>query len=185
MPLSKKEWEKLEDDSWSLLTDFKISTPAVPIIEVAKKQGLSVISYDLGEGVSGTLIIEKGNGFIGYNPTHSRVRQRFTIAHELAHYVLHCQSKRNGQLFVDKDFIVKYRSENSYTPLELRQEQQANIFAAALLMPKKFIDNELAKKNFKQMGEPELIESLAKIFDVSIPAMTYRLNDLNTFFQTK
>jgi Zn-dependent peptidase ImmA (M78 family) len=183
MALSKREWERLEQDSWSLLTECKIFSPSVPIIDVAKRQGLSVISYDLGIGVSGTLVIEKGNGFIGYNPSHAKVRQRFTIAHELAHYVLHCQAKRSGQLFVDKDFIVKYRSENNYSPAELKHEQEANIFAAALLMPKKFIDIELAKTNFKEMGEPELIENLAKLFEVSIPAMTYRLNDLNTFFQ--
>jgi Zn-dependent peptidase ImmA (M78 family) len=185
MSLSRQEWERLEEDSWAVIQECKISSPPIAIADVAKKQGLSVISYDLGDNVSGTLVIENGNGFIGYNPTHSKVRQRFTIAHELAHYILHCKNQKSEQLFVDKDFIVKYRSENSYTPKELRQEQQANVFAAAVLMPKKFIDSELAKRNFKEMGESELIESLAKLFEVSIPAMTYRLNDLNTFYQAK
>ena len=88
----------------------------------------------------------------------------------------------NNNLFVDKDFLVKYRGNNSYTHKELIQEQQANAFSAALLMPEEFVLDELKKQSTLKLSEIELIETLAKLFDVSVPAMTYRLNNLNLNF---
>jgi Zn-dependent peptidase ImmA (M78 family) len=160
----------------SLIQQFKITVPPVPVHEIAQKLGLDVIAYDLGEEVSGTLVVENGKGFIGYNPTHSKKRQRFTIAHEIGHFILH---PADNSLFVDQDFIVKYRSNNTYSRRELIQEQQANAFGAALLMPAAFIQTELKTKSSGTMGEVELIETLARLFEVSVPAMTYRLNNLN------
>lgn len=139
------------------------------------------MSYDLGEDVSGILVIENSKGTIGYSSENSRVRQRFTIAHELGHFTLHKHSKSN-EVFVDKDFIVKYRSEKQYTQAEIRQEQEANMFAATLLMPKELLIQELSKKDYKGLSESEFISAMAKVFDVSIPAMTFRLANSNLFF---
>ncbi|MFT3701214.1 MAG: ImmA/IrrE family metallo-endopeptidase [Agriterribacter sp.] len=163
-----------EASAKELIRQFKVKTPPVPVHDIARRLGLDVIGYDLGDDISGTLVIENGKGYIGFNPAHSKKRQRFTIGHELGHFKLH---HSNNNLFVDKDFIVKYRSSNSYTPKELLQEQQANAFSAALLMPDDFIRAEL--ENLSNLSEIELIETLAKLFDVSVPAMTYRLNNLN------
>jgi Zn-dependent peptidase ImmA (M78 family) len=171
--------QQAENKAKELIQRFSIAGPPVPVADIAKKLGLDVIGYDLGDGVSGSLVIEKGKGFIGYNPSHSRKRQRFTIGHELGHYVLHYSA---NNLFVDKDFLVKYRGNNSYTHKELIQEQQANAFSAALLMPEEFILDELKKQSTLKLSEIELIETLAKLFDVSVPAMTYRLNNLNLNF---
>ena len=35
------------------------------------------------------LVVEDERGAIAYNSAHSHVRQRFTVAHEIAHFVLH------------------------------------------------------------------------------------------------
>lgn len=169
-----KSIQKAELEARDIIRRFDITAPPVPVHDIAKYLELDVIGYDLGDDISGTLVIEKGKGFIGYNPTHSKKRQRFTIAHEIGHFVLH---HSDNHLFVDKDFLIKYRSANSYTPKELLQEQQANAFSAALLMPEQFIRNELAK--LPNLSEIELIEALSKLFEVSVPAMTYRLNNLN------
>jgi Zn-dependent peptidase ImmA (M78 family) len=179
MALYESYIKKAELRGTKLLEEYGISTPPVPVVEIANKLGLDVIGYDLGDDISGTLVIKKGIGFIGYNPSHSKKRQRFTIAHEIGHYQLHY---KENQLFVDKDFLVKYRNANTYTHKELIQEQEANAFAAALLMPKEFILQELSSQSSKNMSELELIDALAKLFDVSVPAMTYRLNNLNFFF---
>lgn len=178
MAILPKELQKLEDTAMSLIKANKLFKPPVSVEDIAKNLGLDVIAYNLGDDISGTLVVENKKGFIGYNPSHSRVRQRFTIAHELGHFLLHNHSS-SGKLFVDKDFLVKYRSANNYTTLELRHEQEANAFAAALLMPKEFVHKELSKKSSSDLPELELIECLAKVFDVSIPAMTYRLSNLN------
>lgn len=175
--------EKLASD---IVIFNKIMTPAVPIKDIVKKYDLDVIPYNLGDGISGTLVMENNKGFIGYNPAESKFRQRFTIAHELGHYLLHVKNLLNYKnlqarnIFVDISYIVKYRSAKNYTPSEWKQEQQANAFAAAILMPIDFIEAELNKPINQTMGEGELIESLAKIFEVSVPAMTFRLNNLNS-----
>jgi len=177
MPLSISEKHSIERKSNQLIAQNNIEALPIPVEEIAVNLGLDVVPYDLGNGVSGALIIENHKGFIGYNPTHPRVRQRFTIAHELGHFYMHNLQKEN-KLFVDKDFIIKYRSGNNYTLNELKQEQEANAFAAALLMPKDFIMFEIKQEKYYELPEHKLIEKLAKTFDVSVLAMTFRLSDL-------
>jgi Zn-dependent peptidase ImmA (M78 family) len=172
-------WDSIEKKAEGLIDISKISGPAVPVKDIIKNKGLDVMPYDLGEGVSGTLVIENNKGYIAYNPSDSATRQRFTMAHELGHFLLHAANPNSSKVFVDMSFIVKYRGSKNYTPSEWKQEQQANAFAAALLMPLKFIKVELAKKENQKLGEVELIESLAKTFEVSVPAMTFRLNNIN------
>lgn len=181
MPLSNSDLTRVELEASQLILKCKIKKCPIPVKDIAKELGLDVVPYDLGEGVSGALIIKMGKGFIGYSPSDSKVRQRFTIAHELGHYVLH-NNLKSEQLFVDKDFIVKYRSENSYTPLELKHEQEANAFAAGLLMPRDLVLVELQKKTMLKLSEYKVINALARIFDVSVPAMTFRLTNMNATF---
>jgi Zn-dependent peptidase ImmA (M78 family) len=172
--------ERAIQKAHEVLAKYSITTPPVPIKEIVKKEGLNLMSYDLGDNVSGILVIQNNIGTIGFSPKNSRVRQRFTIAHELGHYLLHKQSK--SEVFVDKDFIVKYRSEKVYTPTELRHEQEANTFAAELLMPKSLLKAELAKNDYQNLSETEFISAMAKVFDVSIPAMTFRIANSNLYF---
>lgn len=169
--------QEAHDKALALINKYKITSPPVPVNDIVKGEGLNLIPYNLGEGVSGTLVIENNNGYIGYNPTESKVRQRFTIAHELGHFVLHTNDSTQ-KIFIDSSFIVKYRSAKNYTDLEWRHEQEANAFAAALLMPESFIKSELAKESVNKLNEIELIEFLAKTFNVSVPAMTFRFNKI-------
>lgn len=97
-------YDKAVQKAHKLIKKYSITPPYVPIKDIVKKEGLNLISYDLGENVSGILLIENTVGTIGFGPENSRVRQRFTIAHELGHYLLHKQSR--SEVFVDKDFIL-------------------------------------------------------------------------------
>jgi Zn-dependent peptidase ImmA (M78 family) len=82
-------------------------TLPIKIEDIARLEGLKIMPYPLESDVSGVLLIqEDGQGIIGYNQNESRVRRRFTIAHELGHYILH---KDESHLFVDKEFKI-YRS---------------------------------------------------------------------------
>lgn len=172
-----RDIEKLAD---LFIQSNKITTPAVPVKDIIRKEGLDVIPYDLGDGVSGTLVVENNKAFIGFNPSEAKTRQRFTMAHELGHYVLHAKSQLSkSKVFVDMSFIVKYRGSKNYSSTEWKQEQDANAFAAALLMPARFIKIELSKKENQILGEIELIEKLAAVFEVSVPAMTFRLDNIS------
>lgn len=177
MPLTATELNKIERKADAIIRENGISSPSIPVETIAKKKGLNVIAYNLGAEISGVLVVSAGMGTIGFNPGDHKGRQRFTIAHELGHFILHTNS--SDELFIDKEYLVKYRKDKPYTNGELRQELEANAFAAALLMPKVFIAEELEKSEYADLAEVKLIEKLAKVFNVSVPAMTYRLTNLN------
>ena len=167
--------KRIEKITIQILDEFKINELPIPVNEIAIKRGLEVKAYDLGEDVSGALVINNGKGFIGYNPTESKVRQRFTIAHELGHYELH--NKQNvSALFVDKQFKVEFRNLDSSTG-EMVREREANAFAAALLMPERLLRKEIKNHHF-DLSDDDNLQELAKLFNVSVSAMTFRLMNL-------
>lgn len=143
---------------------------------VAHRLNLQIEATSLGENVSGLLVVEKGQGVIGYNATQAAVRQRFTIAHEIGHFVLHL-SNNPSALFIDTQYIVYRRDAKSSTG-EDQQEREANRFAAALLMPAVLLHAELQKRSF-DFGDEEMLTALASKFQVSTQAMSIRLSTLN------
>lgn len=70
----------------------------------------------------------------------------------------------------------------SYDPIEVQQENEANAFAAALLMPKHLIEKELFKEEYLNLKEVDVINRLAETFKVSNTAMTFRMTNLNLLF---
>lgn len=100
---------------------------------------------------------------IFYNDKARPERQRFTLAHELGHFVLH----RNGYASFNCD------KESIYTGTDtLKQiEREADEFASNLLMPGDLLRQRITGKriNFHLLGE------LAKAFGVSLEAMCIRL----------
>ena len=78
--------ENLEDKAEKTLRDTDTFRVPVAIDLVAQRLNLTMEAGALGEDVSGMLIIRGERGAIGYNSSHARVRQRFTISHEIAHF---------------------------------------------------------------------------------------------------
>ncbi len=169
---------KIEKLINSILEEFKVKDLPVPIEKIILNRGLEIKAYDLGENVSVVLVINNGKGTIGYNPRESKVRKRFTLAHELGHYEVHREDIDNG-IFIDKGFKVEFRNQASSTG-EVLKEQEANAFAAALLMPEKLLRKEIKNHDF-DMSEDTSVKELAKLFNVSMIAMTYRIDNLNLF----
>ncbi|MFI5161229.1 MAG: ImmA/IrrE family metallo-endopeptidase [Sphingobacteriales bacterium] len=176
--ISNVKFRHISDLTSELVGKMNINKPRIPIEKIAKDLGVAIVETDLGSEISGMLVINGNDAVIALNPMQSAERKRFTIAHELGHFILHKES--NSNVFVDRDFIVKYRSNKPYSELEIRQEQEANAFAASILMPQELIMTELAKT--EAQSESEVINTLATSFDVSVPAMTYRLVNLNVLF---
>lgn len=151
----------------------------IDVNDIAIKLGIQVSEHDLGPNVSGVLYIDKGKGVIGYSKHESEVRRRFTIAHEIGHFILH---RLDNELFVDKmEFKALYRDDKSSTG-DIKQEREANAFAAALLMPKERVIEELNKMIFDLADEKgDAIKKLSDTFKVSSQAMMYRISNLNLF----
>ncbi len=167
--------KRIEDKANELLKSLEINELPIPIDRIADLLNVQVLSYDLGEGVSGVLVVNNNVGTIGLNPNHSNVRKRFTIAHELGHFLLH--NKTKDSLFVDKEYKVHFRNHASSSG-EIKNEQEANAFAAALLMPKDMLV-EIIDNYIIDIEDESTINNLADIFGVSPMAMTYRLINLN------
>lgn len=126
-----------------------------------------LIKYDsLDPSISGNLSRSGDKWIITVNKSHHQNRQRFTLAHELAHYVLH---KSEGDSFTDTVFFRGMSVNNI--------EYAANEFAARLLMP------EAKVRKLIQEGGAQSIEKLAESFGVSVAAMLYRVKQLG--FRTK
>ncbi|MCU0421650.1 MAG: ImmA/IrrE family metallo-endopeptidase [Bacteroidia bacterium] len=172
--------KRIERITIQILNEYQIEELPIPVNEIAKKRGLEIKAYDLGEDVSGVLVIKDGAGFIGYNPTESKVRQRFTIAHELGHFELH-RDDLESALFIDKQFKVEFRNQDSSTG-EMQREREANAFAASILMPEKLLKNEIVNHHF-ELSDDDNLQELAQLFNVSVSAMTFRLMNLKLLSQ--
>ena len=58
------------------------------------------------------------------------------------------------------------------------EEREANLFAAELLMPAAFLKEDLLGKDVDLIGDSAFLQRLAKKYDVSVQALTFRLANL-------
>lgn len=149
--------------------------PTVPVDVHAIAQGLGirVVSEDLPENVSGVLLAEKDPPIIAVSQADHWHRRRFSVAHELGHFLLH---RNSATLFVDANPVF-FRDERSSQGADW-QEIEANAFAAALLMPAEAIRRHLTEQPLDPLDDAGL-GRLAQAFDVSSQAMAIRLAILN------
>ncbi len=146
-----------------LIQRFQQSAP-VDIVGLSRAIGIQVWeSRDLPPGISGKLFKDRAHGGAeGYsilvNAAEPFVRKRFTVAHEVAHFLLH--RDRVGAELSDDTW---YRS-----GLSDWDEVEANRMAADILMPMRLI-REYISRGFTQ------VEPLADLFAVSREAMRIRL----------
>jgi Zn-dependent peptidase ImmA (M78 family) len=159
-----------------LIATLGITQPPINIEGVAKHLGLRIISMDLEEGVSGLLITKPSMSCIAIREADPPARQRFSIAHEIAHFCLRHQFEPGEHVHVDRGHLISQRNRQSSTGTNLK-EVEANQFAACLLMPAA-----LVRASIEELGTEELydghITSLAEKFKVSEQAMTIRLSVL-------
>ena len=158
--------EKIESEVEKTLVKLNAKTVPVPVEEIASKLNIK-ISRAPSKDFSGLLIRKNGSALIGVNSNEAPVRQRFTIAHELGHFFMHPR----------KDAFVDYR-DNKKEIMRTPVERHANMFAAALLMPRSLLEKDF--KNIAKNGftEDEL-EKLADKYQTSEDAMRFRLMNLN------
>lgn len=120
------------------------------------------LEYILMEpSISGSLSFRNGVYVISINSNHNPKRQRFTIAHELAHFFLH---KDKNTSFTD---TILFRNSEIQSSIEFA----ANDFAGRLLM------NEIELRQNINNGVKKLCD-LATSFGVSIGAIRFRILQL-------
>lgn len=106
----------------------------VPVFRILQELGLGPNFIPLADDVSGWIERQADGSYqVAVNANHALVRQRFTAAHELGHYIYH-----RDLLGAGTGDTRAYRWEGTRFPngaIRPVHERQANSFAANLLMP--------------------------------------------------
>jgi Zn-dependent peptidase ImmA (M78 family) len=155
----------------ALLNTIHYKSGFVDLDSIAKHLGIRVIEEDLPDNVSGVLDCRSiEEPIVLLNKHHHLHRRRFSLAHEIGHFVLH---KMSG-VHMDTKIFLRSDSPNLHG---IKIEREANQFAAELLMPESEI-----RKAWKELPENWFDESplqwIAKEFKVSEGALFIRLKQL-------
>lgn len=155
----------IENISDTLLTKTRATVIPVDLNKIAKHLGLTIQEENFEDNLSGVLL--RNEKVIAINKSHSDRRKKFTIAHEIGHFIIHTK--------LDKFFDGVYKREKINTTANNVHETQANEFAASLLMPKKELLKSIEEVN---MGKIQSLSQLAEVYRVSEQAMSFRLLNL-------
>lgn len=154
-----------------------IKSYPVDILKICKDLDIVVCSQNLEHGVSGLILISKDKireydnfkKVIVVNAKDSNSRKRFTIAHELGHYILHKTDEMDY-------YAHRENNADSCSPKEI----EANSFASEILMPAHLVNNVLENYGLKEAGfSDEMISCISREFFVSQAAAEVRLTKLN------
>jgi hypothetical protein len=166
LPQPSREWRQLSEGELEVILAYQ-KDPKIKVSDICKSLGIEIVSAPLPTSVSGEIRphpLEANRYKIKVNRYEPETRQRFTAAHELAHFFLHKDEIRGG--IVD---TVMYRSN-----LSSILEAQANRLAADILMPVKLLEEQIDNLP-EAMDVDDAAGVLAAIFGVSKIAMKYRL----------
>jgi Zn-dependent peptidase ImmA (M78 family) len=139
----------------------------VRVFDCAADLGLGPIAEDLPNEISGMIRRERdGSWRVIYNRYHAKVRQRFTVAHEIGHFIFH-----RDLLDCGVSDTLAYRADEVRLPnpkITREHEWQANNFAANLLIPDRWL-------RAAQAAGIKDVKELAQRFEVSETAMRIKM----------
>lgn len=184
--------ERIENRVEKILKDLGLDSPPIPVDRVARALGATVRKEPYNGDLSGALYRRDGLCVIGINKKENGLRQRFTIAHEVGHLVLH-----DGSVYIDRQYsgelskpsetqtAKRYFRDKVSSQASDPEEIEANRFAAALLMPQSLLFADIEKRNItvpiRSLGD---IRPLAGRYQVSLEAMVFRLINLGVPVET-
>lgn len=158
VPKTRADFKGAEKMAAKVLRDFDIDRPPIDPVEIAQQMDVRVAFVEFASdfnAVSG--FYDARETAIYVNKADPPFRQTFTVAHELGHHLMHrdwAMSTEYQVLLRDTDRVDPY-------------EQEANAFAAHLLVPKHMLDR------YMKMAS---VADLSKLFLVSIPVIKNRMN---------
>lgn len=133
---------------------------------IALDAGIEVV-YEALSGCEATLVGVGDRAIATINPSGYRGRERFSVGHEVGHWMLH-----RGRSFRCRVDAVEDNFSSSAV-----LEKEADTFASHLLMPAALFQAAIQgaeRPNFKQLGE------VAALFDTSLTATALRLVGVDT-----
>lgn len=160
-----------------ILAEHRGKRIPVNVERLAKSIGLSVMREQLAHDISGLLVTNSRSATVIVNSDHAPTRQRFTIAHEIGHYILGHQFEDGGHVHIDRGNYISQRGPRAAQGVDPK-EIEANWFAASLLMPEDTLRDEVEKLSVAALCDSH-VEDLARLFRVSDHAMSVRLAALH------
>jgi len=145
-----------------IVKEHGFKQPPVLPEAIAKAERLEVLKVmTWPDALSGLLLRESRR--IGINGNHARVRQRFSLAHELGHWFL-----RHDLPWLERDVTIDEPPElGAENERYQAQESEANEFAGELLAPR-----EMLKAGLRTNRD---INKLSQYFDMSAEALWVRV----------
>lgn len=145
-----------------LLLSLRVASPSEIDLEMlAYAAGRLIIEEGGLQTSEGRLVATRTKGgSIRVKAGLSRGRKRFTIAHEIGHFILHPLDMQDRQ-HAPRDFSIFH---------DAGEEAEANIFAAELLMPE-FLFKPLSRKGVPSLS---LLDKLATEFGSSLLATAFQ-----------
>jgi Zn-dependent peptidase ImmA (M78 family) len=181
--------EIYKNDSYKLLEDCGLLDLPIDLDSLAKRLDIDVNYSTLKSNISGKITYNTidDNVIIHINSNEYELRQRFSLAHELSHYIYDINFSEDVEIEdTDKTLFRK----DVINPIEKR----ANKYAEKLLMPKKLfvietnkIKDSLFPDTDNKIGIPKiykLVEELSNTFKVSKPAVIIRLHSIGKIKDT-
>jgi Zn-dependent peptidase ImmA (M78 family) len=164
-----------ENKAVEVLRRHNVTSLPVPIEQIAQAEGAQIVRQHFDGDQSGFVYQDGRIKIIGINSATSHRRQRFSIAHELGHMLMH----QNDAVLVDRIVQIHNRDHTSSLAID-PVEIQANAFAAAALMPSDHVIKHVQDilDLLGSVSRERLVSDLAQAFDVSSEAMGYRLINL-------
>lgn len=155
----------------AIIVEFDLERPPTPLDKIVRAKGIVTQYAPLDGDLSGMAFMKDGHPVIGVNSLHHPNRQRFTVAHELGHIILHREEIENS-IHLDRGSLQRGALASMGTD---RIEIDANRFAAELLMPKSLLESILEGRTV-DLEDDVAIAEMAKKFRVSEAAIRFRLD---------
>ena len=142
-----------------------------PIEDLATSVGITDFLHLENDSFEGALVAnqEKTSGVIFTREGRPAGRHRFTIAHELGHFLLPSHKAKQQCTLPD---LMETRQDNEHR----RREAEANRFAAGVLMPKARFSRDIRRLVDADVGH---VQTLAEQYDTSLEATANRYVELS------
>ncbi|MGN1153687.1 MAG: ImmA/IrrE family metallo-endopeptidase [Candidatus Gastranaerophilaceae bacterium] len=146
----------------------------VPVVEIVKSLGFRLFAQELPRNIGGFIIVKdelkdtyKTDKIISVNIHENPKRRRFTVAHELGHYLLDFAENKS-------EFYNAFEDDETAKD---DKEKIINAFAAMLLIPEdefkeKYEDYKKDKSTY------ETIKQLSEYFLVPVKAIETRIKEI-------
>lgn len=162
-----REWNSISKQNQDLIIEFQKEIP-MKLGALAKKLDIIVKQSTLAPNISGEIKESDGVVTIKINRHDAITRQRYTLSHEIAHFLLHRHLLQNG---IEDDVLYRSTQSNEI-------EAEANRLAADIIMPLELIRSLIQKYSLDDINKEKVYEQVAEELNVSTTALAIRLEKI-------